>query len=127
MCNPKKYLKFNFTFIAKVNGKPKEQDLVKIWERMVWLSQDTYVNMLYTYRTDKSKWFEIIDIQKLNIKVPNKFRDVFPSETSDKFAILRVYPAGIPNGSKNPRIIGMIKNTIFYVFYLDWDGTMYEH
>lgn len=55
------------------------------------------------------------------------FQRVFPSETNEKYAVMRVFPAGTPNGTANPRIIGMIRNTIFYIFFLDWEGTLYEH
>lgn len=127
MCNPKKYLKFSFAFITKESSSPKTQDLAKLWERMRWLSRKPYMNLFYTYQSDKHLWFELLPIEKLRKDVPPSFRTLFPSETNEKYAVLRVYPAGTPNGAANPRIIGMLKHTVFYVFFLDWDGNFYDH
>lgn len=127
LCNPKKYLKFSFSFISYESSSPKEQDLIKMWERMRFLSQDTYTNMIFTYRGDKQRWFETIGLNQIKKSVPSKFREIFPSETNEEYSVLRVYPSGVPNGSANPRIIGMIKHSIFYIFFLDWDGKLYKH
>lgn len=127
LCNPKKYLKFSFAFISYESSSPKEQDLIKMWERMRFLSRDTYMNLMFEYQTDKARWFENISIDKIKKEIPSKFREVFPSQTNEEYSVMRVYPAGTPNGTANPRIIGMIKHTVFYIFFLDWDGTLYNH
>lgn len=126
-CNPKRYLKFSFAYISYESSNPKEQDIIKMWERMKWMSQDTFTNMIYEYGQDKSKWFENIEIKQINKQIPSDFREVFPTETNEYYSVMRVYPAGTPNGTANPRIIGMIKHTVFYIFYLDWDGKLYSH
>lgn len=127
MCNPKKYLKFSFAYIQKEKSEPKQQDILKLWERFKWLSSDTFTNMIFQYSSDKKKWFEPIPIDKLDLKIPADFREEFPTETNEKFSILRIFPAGTPPGTANPRIIGMIKHTVFYIFYLDWKGDLYDH
>lgn len=127
LCNPKKYLKFSFAFVSYESSEPKQQDLVKMWERMRFLSSDTYENMIFTYRSDKKRWFEPLEINQINKNIPSEFRKIFPSTTNEKYSVMRVYPSGVPNGTANPRIIGMIKHTVFYIFFLDWDGKLYSH
>lgn len=127
-CNPKKYLAFNFSYISHEKpNKPIKQDVIKLWERMRWMSSETIYDMVYSYGTDKSKWFESIPINQIKKSVPDKFREDFPTETNEKYSVMRVYPAGVPAGSANPRIIGMLKHNIFYVFFLDWKGELYNH
>ena len=127
MCNPKRYLKFSFAFVSYEKSEPKQIDLVKMWERMRWMSKDTFANMTYLYRGDKSKWFEQIPLNQIRKEVPSKFREIFPTESNEEYWIMRVYPAGTPKETANPRIIGMVKHTIFYIFYLDWEGKLYSH
>lgn len=125
-CNPKQYLKFNFSF-CKENGEPAKNDISKLFERIKFLSKERYRMMVINYQGDKKKFIEDIRTNKINLNIPNGFRQIYPTETNEKYSIFRVYPAGKPNGTANPRIIGMIKNTIFYVFYIDWKGDMYSH
>lgn len=115
-CNPKLYLTFNFAYInhEKPNN-PNTKDIVKLWERMRWMSQDTFFNMMCKFGSDKKKWFENIPINQISKNVPFEFRKSFPSEAYEKYSVMRVYPAGSPNESANPRIIGMIKHSIFHV------------
>ena len=83
--------------------------------------------MIYEYGRDKQKWFEKVSINSIRKRIPSDFRELFPSETNEKYDVLRVYPSGVPNGTANPRIIGMIKHSVFYIFFLDWDGKLYNH
>lgn len=127
-CNPKKYLTFNFAYIVDKEAYPSnDEDIVKLWKRMLWMSEDTYLNMVYKFGNDKSKWFEPLPINQIRKDIPSKFREDFPTETNEKYSVMRVYPSGTPNGTANPRIIGMIKHNIFYAFFLDWDGKLYSH
>lgn len=127
-CNPKKYLTFNFSYISYESSRgPAHQDIVKLWERMKWMSSDTVYAMVHNYGSDKARWFEDINITQIRKSVPSKFRDDFPTETNEKYSVMRVYSAGTPSGTANPRIIGMIKHTTFYVFFLDWEGKLYNH
>ena len=71
--------------------------------------------------------FEPIPISEIKKEIPTKFREIFPTETNEHYEVLRVFPSGTPNGVANPRLIGMIKNTIFYIFYVDWEGILYKH
>lgn len=125
-CNPKRYLKFNFTY-CKEKGKPAQEDSYNLIKRMQFLSSELYNILLYKYSGNKKTFIEEISIDKINIKIPEKFREENPIQTNEKISIFRIFPSGKPKGTANPRIIGMIKNTIFYVFYIDWTGDLYKH
>lgn len=125
-CNPKKYLKFNFTYCKEI-GNPAMDDAYSLITRMQFLSNELYTVMIYKFQGNKKTFIEDISVDKINISIPSKFRDDFPIQTNEKISIFRIYPAGKPNGTANPRVIGMIRQTIFYVFYIDWKGIMYSH
>lgn len=125
-CNPIQYLKFCFSF-AKDISKPKLNDEKCLYQRLRWLSQEKYYDMIMKVGKDKSKWFETIELNQIKKEIPSDFRKVFPSQTNEKYDVIRVYPFGTPEGSSNPRIIGMIKHSVFYVLYLDWNGKLYKH
>lgn len=123
-CNPKRYLKFNFSFISFEKGSFDSNDVSKLFGKMRALSSRPYASMIFDYQGDKKSFIENIPISQIRKQVPSEFRRIFPAETNEKYSVFRVYNAG---GPRNSRIIGMIKNTIFYVFFLDWDGKLYEH
>ena len=125
-CNPKRYLKFNFTYCEE-EGKPAQNDSYKLIERMQFLSSEFYSILLCKFQGNKKTFIEEISTDKIDIKIPDKFRIENPAETNEKISIFRIYPAGTPNDTANPRVIGMIRNTIFYIFYIDWKGKMYNH
>lgn len=129
-CNPKKYLKFNFSFAIEV-GEPAVNDALQLWKRIQFLSSEMYDIMIFKYQGNKKTFIEEIPVKEMkwttHKEIPKEFRDFYPPTTNEKFAIFRIYPAGTPKGTANPRIIGMIKNTIFYVFFIDWEGNLYKH
>lgn len=125
-CNPKKFLKFNFSFVSEI-GKASDQDAAKLLKRLIFLSSEEYQTMIFRYQGNKQAFIEKIPLNLIRNHIPNDFRKIYPPETNEKYDVFRVYPAGSPEGTANPRIIGMIKNTIFYIFYIDWNGKMYHH
>lgn len=125
-CNPKKHLKFNFTF-AKENGKPASSDSYNFLQKMQFLCSEQYLIMKYKYAGNKASFIEQIPTNIVNKQIPNEFRELYPAQTNEKYDVFRIYSAGTPSGSANPRIIGMIRNTIFYVFFIDWKGDLYSH
>lgn len=125
-CNPKRYLKFNFTY-CKEEGTPAQNDPHKLIERMQFLSSEFYNILLYKFQGNKKTFIEEVSIDKIDVKIPDKFRTENPIQTNEKISIFRIYPAGKPDDTANPRVIGMIRNTIFYIFYIDWKGKMYNH
>lgn len=49
-CNPKKYLKFCFSFISYENDRSNETDKIKFFERLLWLSKSPFEEMMFTYK-----------------------------------------------------------------------------
>lgn len=127
LCNPTKYLKIDFSFISHESNSVKNEDIINAWNRLRFISSKPYYVMQIEFSGNKGTFFEAIPTNLIKKDIPTKFRDFFPSETNEVFNVLRVYPSGRPSGSANPRIIGMIKHHVFYIFYLDWDGKLYKH
>ena len=125
--NIKKYLNFNFSFITHDPDIINDDDVIKLFERMKFLSSEPYANMVFRYGKDKSKWFEKLSVDTISKDIPENFKEIFPSDTYSQYYVMRVYPSGKPKGSANPRIIGMMKDNTFYDFYLDWEGKLYDH
>lgn len=125
--NIKKYLNFNFSFITHDPKIINKEDVINFFERMKFLSSEPYDMMVFKIGNDKTKWFEKLPVNNINKEIPNSFKEIFPSDTYSQYSVMRVYPKGKPKGTANPRIIGMIKDTTFYVFYLDWEGSLYNH
>ena len=125
-CKLMKYMTFNFSF-AKEIGQPAQNDLRGLLDKMSFLSQEQYTIMIYKYIVRKQQFIEKIDVKYINKSIPEGFKKLYFPEISSKFDIFRIYPAGVPKGTANPRVIGMIKKSIFYVFYIDWSGKLYEH
>ena len=71
--------------------------------------------------------FEHSEIARLNIKkeIPEAFKQRFDSKRyNNKWAIIRIYP------NNNPiiaRVIGVLINKIFYIFFIDIGGKLYKH
>lgn len=124
-CNPIAHLKFNFSFIS-YDKKMDSKDYMEMFERIKMLSSEPYPSLLVKYRGKKSQFMEIVPVNDIGIRkeIPKEFRKIFLSETNQKFAIFRIYPNNEP---KVARIIGMLKGTIFYIFYIDGDGSLYQH
>ena len=125
-CNMMKYMTFNFSF-AKEIGQPAQKDLRALLDKMSFLSKEQYSIMLYRYINRKQQFIEKIDVNQINKTIPDEFKTLFFPEISSKFDVFRIYSAGTPKGTVNPRVIGMLKKTVFYVFYIDWQGKIYDH
>lgn len=125
-CNPKKYLKFNFSFCRDI-GEGTINDYKQLIERIKFLSSDIYSIMIIKYQGKKAQFIEQIPLKEVRKDVPQEFRNIFPAETNEKYDVFRLYPSGTSKGSGNTRIVGMIKNTIFYVLFIDWTGKLYKH
>ena len=126
-CNPKMYLKFNFSFIEFDNKQFYKDEITELFSKIKYLSSEPYRALILKHQGDKNIFIEEINWNELSWKnkrnPPEKFRKFFPYEPNEKVAIFRVKS----NRHKKIRIIGMIKHTIFYVFYLDWNGELYDH
>ena len=117
------YLKFNFSYIVYDENFTNEHQ-VKFWERIRELSEPTY-NVIMN--RNKKISFEFPDMNQLKIekKIPEQFLLRFESKKyNNKWAIMRIYP------NNNPiiaRVIGVIVNKIFYIFFIDIGGNLYDH
>ena len=117
-CPSSFYLSFNFSFVVFNSENYDFRDIKKLIERIKFLSSQPYKMLVSEHKGDKERFFELIGVDKIRwVKepkaIPIEFRKIHPTETNEKFAIMRVYPK---RGPKNARLIGMIKRSIFYVF-----------
>ena len=72
----------------------------------------------------KENYFEYIPV-KISKELPKEFSERFPDEAvTGKFHIMRLYPNNNPFPS---RVIGKIVHNVFYIFYIDIKGKLYEH
>lgn len=123
-CFEPRYLKFNYTYVKFKEKKVEERYQAQILRRMIELSSETY--MVISSRA-KECGFERESKSKLGIKsqIPKEFLERFPDDArKEKLDIIRLYK------NNNPilgRIIGIIRNNIFYVFYIDIGGKLYSH
>ena len=117
------YLKFNFSYLV-YDENFKEEYKLQFLQRIMELSDVPYTIIL---NRPKNISFEFEDKDKLNIKkqIPNKFNERFEEKQyNNKLAIMRLYT------NNNPivgRIIGVIIKNIFYIFFIDIGGNLYEH
>lgn len=117
------YLKFNFSYLV-YNENFEERYKLQFFNRIMELSQVPYTILL---NRPKNISFEFENKDMLNVKkeIPYNFTERFNSKDyNNKLAILRLYT------NNNPivgRIIGVIIKNIFYVFFIDIGGNLYEH
>lgn len=116
-------IKYNFSYIVYEDNFIEEYQL-QFLKRIRELSSEPY-NIIAT--RNKCIAFEFEDKDKLGInkEIPSEFNKRFPSKVyNNKFAIFRLYT------NDNPilaRIIGVMINKIFYVFFIDIGGNLYSH
>lgn len=108
-CFSPKYIKFNLSYFKPDNDfKGHEAQLLK---RMISISSEDYV-LLMNKPKEVSFEFEKVDIGR---QIPEGFKNRFKDKDYSKFAIMRLYP------NNNPvmgRVIGVIINKVFYIFYV---------
>lgn len=117
------YLKFNFSYLV-YNENFEERYKLQFFDRMMELSQVPYTVLLNRPK-NISLEFENKDMLNIKKEIPHKFTERFDSKDyNNKLAILRLYT------NNNPivgRIIGVIIKNIFYIFFIDIGGSLYEH
>ena len=117
-CFQPQYIKFNFSFI-NYEENIEDRDNIQIYNRIKELSSEPY---LIVSSWDKKKGFENI---KLDIKKQIKPEFYGGHRYFDgKYTIIRIYPNNNPTKG---RIIGKMINKIFYIFFVDVKGNLYEH
>ena len=117
-CFKSNHIVFNFAYISYCEDFNKD-DKRALVDRMMEISKVTYLELR---RWDKYKGVEeiIIDIKK---EIPSGFiNDIEPFD--GKYSILRLYKNNYPTPA---RVIGKIVNKVFYIFYIDIKGKLYNH
>ncbi len=117
-CFKSNHIVFNFAYVSYCEYFNKEEKSTLI-DRMLEVSSITYLELR---RWDKYKGFEekIIDIKK---QIPKNFNNEI-EQFDGKYSILRLYKGNNPTPG---RIIGKIVNKVFYIFYIDVKGILYNH
>lgn len=115
------HIKFNFSFITYEENFLDEYK-IQLLERMRELSSVPYIE-LQSWRKNIG-----IEIEKININKeisPNFFKGNSHRNFDDgKYAIFRLYT------NDNPilaRVIGRIIRNVFYIFFIDIGGKLYNH
>ncbi len=118
-CYNPTHLKFNFSFIS-YQDEFTDEHKARFVDRLFKLSSEPY---LVVSNWDKKIGFEY---ERLDIKkdIDPRYFDS-PNRTFDgKYHVIRLYTNNNPRPS---RIIGKIENKIFYVFFIDISGDLYNH
>ena len=120
-CYNPTHLKFNFSFITVDDNFTKEHQL-KLLERIRELSKYPYLEVL--------SWNKEIGIETEKIEIKKEIPKEFLSGNSHrnfddgKYAIFRLYTNNNPIVA---RVIGRLINKVFYIFYIDIGGNLYNH
>ena len=119
-CFSPQYIKFNFSYIVHEERFLDEYKL-QLFKRMRELSDEPYVTIM---NRDKKLTFEFEEI-KVRKEIPKKFSERFNiKDYNNKLAIMRLYTNDNPIMA---RIIGVVINKIFYIFFIDIGGRLYKH
>ena len=120
-CFSPTHIKFNFSFITHEENFKDEYKL-QLLERIRELSSVPYIE-LQSWRKNTG-----IEIERINIKKeisPKFFEGNSHRNFIDgKYAIFRLYT------NDNPilaRVIGRLINKVFYIFFIDIGGNLYNH
>ena len=109
---------FNFAYITYEEDFNDEEKKVFI-DRLREVSSVNYLEMM---TWGKYKGFEDIRV-KINKKIPSKFTEEI-QEFDGKYTVMRLYKNNEPTPG---RIIGKMINKVFYIFFIDVKGTLYDH
>ena len=116
-CFTPKYLKFNFSFITF--NEANKEDTEQLLKRLMEISKEPY---LVVANWDKSIGFENVKVD-ISKEISPNFEDG-NRRFDGKYTIMRLYTNNNPTPG---RIIGKLINHIFYIFYIDPKGKLYNH
>lgn len=118
-CFTPTHLKFNLSFISYSDGLTPEHK-VALFDRMIELSKEP---MIVLQSRNKSIGFELerIDIKK---EINPKFFESQHRTFDGKYHIFRIYTNNNPIVA---RVIGKIIKNVFYIFFIDIGGKLYNH
>lgn len=117
-CFKSNHITFNFAYVTYDNDFIDRDKNVLI-DRMREVSAVPYIEMRMW---NKYKGFEEVRLT-IDKQIPNKFEEDI-QKFDGKYSIMRLYKNNEPTPG---RIIGKIVNKVFYIFYIDVKGTLYDH
>ncbi len=121
-CYSPTHMIFNYSFISYGLDDLTQEEKAALFDRIIDLSSQEY--LLISQRR-KNTGLELIEENQINKQIPKGFLDSnshrkFPG----KYSVFRLYPNNNPT---NGRVIGVFIKYIFYIFYIDPKGKLYNH
>ena len=117
-CFQPQYFKFNFSFI-NYEEELENRDKIQLYERLKQISSEPYLIV--------SGWEKNIGFENVKVDIKKQINPKFfegNRHFDGKYTILRLYPNNNPTKG---RIIGKMINKIFYIFFIDAKGNLYNH
>lgn len=117
-CFQPQYFKFNFSFI-NYEEELEDADKIQLYDRLKQISSEPYIIV--------SNWNKNIGFENVKVNIKKEINpDFFDGNRNfdGKFTILRLYPNNNPTPG---RIIGKLINKVFYIFFIDAKGRLYNH
>ena len=116
-CFSPKYLKFNFSFITF--DESNKDDKAQLIKRIMEISKEPYIVV--------ASWGREIGFENVKVNISKQINPNFEDGNrrfDGKYTIMRLYTNNNPTPG---RIIGKLINHIFYIFYIDPKGELYNH
>ena len=116
-CFSPKYLKFNFSFITF--DESNKDDKAQLIKRIMEISKEPYIVV--------ASWGKEIGFENVKVNISKQINPNFEDRNrrfDGKYTIMRLYTNNNPTPG---RIIGKLINHIFYIFYIDPKGELYNH
>ena len=117
-CFQPQYFKFNFSFI-NYEEELEDADKIQLYDRLKQISSEPYIIV--------SNWNKNIGFENVKVNIKKEINpDFFDGNRNfdGKFTILRLYPNNNPTPG---RIIVKLINKVFYIFFIDAKGRLYNH
>lgn len=112
------HIKFNFSFITYSKDFDGEHK-IQFVNRLLDLSKESYLVV--------SGWPKEIGFENVPLNIKKEIHPNFTNQYrkfDGKYTVIRLYTNNNPMPS---RIIGKMINKIFYVFFIDIKGDLYDH
>lgn len=112
------HIKFNFSFITYYENFENEHK-IQFVNRLFDLSKESYLVV--------SGWSKEIGFENVPLDIKKEIHPNFTNNNrklDGKYTVIRLYTNNNPLPS---RIIGKMINKIFYVFFIDIKGDLYDH
>lgn len=117
-CFSPMYFKFNLAYLKNWN-KLEDKYRAQLFNRMCELSAEPFILVMNRRR---NIGFEIEHLD-VGHQIPTVFAERFNKDLYSKFAVIRLYPN---NNPVMARVVGVLINKIFYIFYVDFGETGYK-